>query len=170
MVWPTLGSRKAKEQNRTLGPRYTPGSRYTQSAKFSTLQGPEYTHRAKVHLTQQILHRTQGHGTPYSSSTPHLRPWYLTQQILNPNNLHRQQFLSHSIHTMFISISLSHKLVSIFSNTQQLTIVTHVSNPSSQSMRYVSSIDSLTHTTSLAYLSLRKQIYNLSIHYSSLPL
>ena len=42
--------------------------------------------------------------------------------------------------------------------------------PSSQSMRYVSSIDSLTHTTSLAYFSLRKQIYNLSIHYSSLPL
>jgi len=79
-----------------------------------------------------------------------------------------------SIRTTFISISqycrLSHNLVSIFSNTQQRTVVTHVNNPTCQSLHYVACIDSVTHTASLANFCLRKQIYNLSIHYSSLPL
>jgi len=46
----------------TQGPRYTPGPRYstplgqgTPSQQILDPLGPEYTHRAKVHLTQQLF-------------------------------------------------------------------------------------------------------------------
>jgi len=92
----------------------------------------------------------------------HLTQQILAQTICVAGSLSLTAFAQRSYRFRYIVV---YPISSFqFLDTQQLTIVTHVNNPSCQSLRYVVSIDSVTHTTSLAYFCLR--IHN----YSSLPL